>query len=199
MRKTLKPDPKTPDEVFTQRLDALDEALGLLRRPGAQTLPVVDILLYNDPVQSELVIDYQTYGLWFFHEDEWWPVGLPRAKKEIKICDDDEALFTSARAFVDGMDFDMDGYSLLHASAYVTTAGTATSIMIHNETQAVDLLATPITIDSGELDSLDASPAVLATGLFIVAKDQVAVQVDTAGAGAMGLGVRLLYGKLYVP
>lgn len=74
-RDPITPDPRTPREALAQRLDSVERAIRLMKRPGAFTLNLIDIDNYNDPVEGELVLDYITYSLWFYHEDEWWPVG----------------------------------------------------------------------------------------------------------------------------
>jgi hypothetical protein len=92
---------------------------------------------------------------------------------------------------------DLDGGHLVDAQAYHVVAGTGTTeIQIHNLTQAVDMLSTPVTIDSGELDSYDATtPRVidLANDL-VVRQDQIAIDVDDVQANAQGLYVVITFG-----
>lgn len=89
-----------------------------------------------------------------------------------------------------------NGYNIVAVAAAVQTAGTTgtTDIQIHNVTDAVDVLSTKITIDSGETDSSTAATAAvintsnddLATG------DQIRFDVDAVSTTApKGLLVEL--------
>lgn len=94
----------------------------------------------------------------------------------------------------------MNGYNLVEVAAQVQTAGTTgtTDIQIHNVTQAVDMLTTVITIDSGETDSSTAATAaVIDTANDDVATgDQIRIDVDAVSTtAAVGLLVELQFRK----
>lgn len=75
----------------------------------------------------------------------------------------------------------LNGYNLVAVAACVHTAGATgtTDIQIHNITQAADMLTTKLTIDSGETDSKDATPAVIDTSNDDVATgDKLRFDVD---------------------
>ena len=82
----------------------------------------------------------------------------------------------------------LNGMDLVWVHAEVLTAGTTwtTDIQIHNVTQAVDMLSTKITIDSGETWSdTAATPAVIDTANDDVASyDVIRVDVDTVSTTA---------------
>ena len=77
---------------------------------------------------------------------------------------------------------ELNGYNLVEVHAMVITAGTTgtTDIQLHNINDAVDMLSTKITIDSGETGSdTAATPAVINTAADDVAtNDVIRVDVD---------------------
>jgi len=92
----------------------------------------------------------------------------------------------------------MNGYNLVDVAAHVQTAGTTGTldIQIHNVTDAVDMLSTKLTIDSGEKDSLTAAtPAVINTANDDVSTgDELRVDIDAVHTTpATGLVVELTF------
>ena len=81
--------------------------------------------------------------------------------------------------------------------AFVSTVSSsgALTVQVRNITQAVDMLATAITIDASENSSLTAAtlPAVHQTRNQVREGDLIAIDVDGAGTGAKGLGVVLVF------
>lgn len=93
----------------------------------------------------------------------------------------------------------LNGYSLIACAAAVTTVSSSglPTVMIHNATDAVDMLSTALTIDASEKDSKDATTAAVikSDGSEIVATgDQLRIDIDGAGTGAKGLIVELQFG-----
>lgn len=91
-----------------------------------------------------------------------------------------------------------DGHNLSAITASVVTAGTTgtTDIQIHNVTDAVDMLSTKLTIDSGETDSENAAtPVVIDTANDdISAGDIIRVDIDaTSTTQAQGLVLNLTF------
>lgn len=79
---------------------------------------------------------------------------------------------------------------------FCRTGGTGVpSVQIHNITQAVDMLTTNVTIDSGETDSKDATtPAAIDTGNNDVATgDRLRIDVDDAGTNTVNSEVQLAF------
>ena len=68
-------------------------------------------------------------------------------------------------------------------------------IQIRNVTDAVDMLSTRISIDAGELHSKDATtpPVVDAAHDDVAYGDLLAIDIDTAGTGAKGLMIVLVF------
>jgi len=83
--------------------------------------------------------------------------------------------------------------------AHVYTAGTTgtTDIMLHNLTQAVDMLTTVITIDTGETDSSTAAaaPVVDTDNNQVSTADVIRFDIDaiSTGTAANGLEVRMQF------
>ncbi len=112
----------------------------------------------------------------------------------IKVFEDDVATVVGDEAFVFDIPEDCDGAQLVKAEAFLTTSGgSATSIQLANHTQAVDMLSTPLTIDSGELNSKTAATdhVVDVANALVAWGDEISIDVDS-GSG-MGLGVYLYF------
>jgi len=113
----------------------------------------------------------------------------------IKVFADDETTVVGDGAFVFDIPEDVDGARFVKCEAFVTTSGgSSTSIQIANNTQAVDMLTTPLSIDGGDLNSMDANTpyVVIDPPDCIVAwGDEISIDVDS-GSG-MGLGVYLYF------
>ena len=119
------------------------------------------------------------------------------AQFDIKVFSDTQTVSTGDGKFIFAIPADLGGCYLIDADAYVTTvssSGTPT-IQIRNVTQSADMLSTRITIDASEYTSYTAAaPAVIDTANNDVATgDRIAIDVDTAGTGAKGLGVILTF------
>lgn len=122
---------------------------------------------------------------------------LPARVIEVKVFDDATTLSTGDGKIIIAIDDDLAGLDLVDADAYVTTvssSGTPT-VMIRNVTAAVDMLSTAITIDANEFTSYTAAtaPVINLANDAVAAGDRIAIDVDAAGTGAMGLGVWLSF------
>lgn len=129
----------------------------------------------------------------------------PRAVFEIKLFSDaviasGSIVKTGDNRFVFGIDSELDGAYLLDVQAFLSTAGTGeTQVQVRNRGSGggnVDMLSTPVTIDSGGLRSCDSlTPVVIDTANDQLAGcDLIALDVDSAGTGAKGLCVILTFG-----
>lgn len=112
------------------------------------------------------------------------------AMYEIKICADDDAVATGDGLFQWSIPQDLNGKRVLSAEAYVTTAGSSATVVQVRKVGGSDMLSVPITIDSGDLHSEDSSTrSTVSAGDDVFVKDILSIDVDSAGTGAMGLGV----------
>ena len=86
---------------------------------------------------------------------------------------------------------------LQSTEAHVYTAGTGgsiTNVQIHNLTDAVDILSTPITIDLNEKDSSTAAtPNVVGANNLVSTADVLRVDVDAVATNTLGLEIRLIF------
>ena len=187
--------PQDAISAIVEKYDELANDLVTIKSPKAASVQLVDLDKHAFGAQGEVVFDYVTETCYVRFRDEWIPLGSRGAKYEIKVTADDEDLFVGDGTFIWGADADLDTYYLHSASGYVTTAGSGLALVqIRNITQSTDMLTTRITIDSGELDSLDSgSQPVINTAVQIAAKDQLSIDIDAFGAGSLGLGIRLLF------
>ena len=120
---------------------------------------------------------------------------------EIKVFADDDTVTAGDGAFIFCIPRDVGGTFLREADGFVTTVGsTFTRVQLRNITQANnDMLATRIRIDASEFTSFTSSePTVVdyedPARNYVFTGDLVAIDVDAAGTGAMGLGVMLTFG-----
>lgn len=95
----------------------------------------------------------------------------------------------------------LDGWNLVEVAAYVETAGTTgtTDIQIHNVTDAVDMLTTVITIDSGETDTSTAATAAVidTTNDDVSTGDKIRFDVDAISTTApTGCWVEMTFGMV---
>lgn len=88
---------------------------------------------------------------------------------------------------------ELNNYNLIVPHAQVATAPTSSniSIQIHNVTDGVDMLSTPLTIDDGEKSSHTAAtpPVVNGAADDVVTGDLLRVDVDAVGSGVAGVGL----------
>ena len=90
----------------------------------------------------------------------------------------------------------LDGKNLQSAQAHVYTAGTGSlnTVQLHNLTDGVDILSTPITIDSGEKDSSTAAtPSVVGGSAGVSTADVIRIDVDVVATNTLGLEVRMVF------
>ena len=92
----------------------------------------------------------------------------------------------------------LNGKKLQNAHAHVYTAGTGgsiTNVQIHNLTDSVDILSTPITIDLNEKDSSTAAtPVVVGASNTVATADVLRIDVDAVATNTLGLELRIVFG-----
>lgn len=116
---------------------------------------------------------------------------------EIKVFEDDEVVDSGDGKFKFDIPSELDEAALIDVEAWVTVASASGTVVItlYNDTQAVDMLSTAITIDVGELNDKSAAiPFVINVANSEVAYgDELWINVDNAGTGAVGLGVKVAF------
>ena len=117
---------------------------------------------------------------------------------QIKVMSDTTTVSVGDAALVFVISDDLEGLSLLKANAFVSTASSAgdVTVQLRNVITSDDMLSTPITIPALAFTSYPpATPSVVDDPLAVIATgDLIAIDIDAAGAGAMGLGVVLTLG-----
>lgn len=115
----------------------------------------------------------------------------------MKVYNHDGALVAGNGAFYWTIPEQINGKNLVAVGAHVYTVSSsgAVTVMIHNLTDAVDMLSTALTIDENEKDSSTAAtPAVINTAVDDVATaDEIRIDIDGAGTGAKGLEIRMAF------
>ncbi len=117
---------------------------------------------------------------------------------EIKVIQDSATLGTGDGQLIFMIPRELNGSNLVEAQAFVTTVSSSGDplIQIRNVTQTADMLSTRIKIDAGEFTSYTAAQRVIdASNDDVATGDLIAIDVDTAGTGAKGLGVVLEFGR----
>lgn len=125
------------------------------------------------------------------------PIPFGDAIFEIKVFEDDEIVTAGDGKFKFAIPEDLDGAILSKAEAWVTGASGSGTIIVQlrNESASVDMLSTELHIDAGDSNSKDsATPHVVDPGAAVVAwGDEIWINVDNAGSGALGLGVAVYF------
>jgi hypothetical protein len=114
----------------------------------------------------------------------------------IKVSSDTAVLTGGAGQFIFAIPPDLNGAFLLTAAGYLSTPGTGdTLVSVNNVTTSNEVLTSEIQIDGGTTTSYtSAVPVVVNFGNSEVhTGDLLSIDVDTAGGGAMGLGVILSF------
>ena len=76
----------------------------------------------------------------------------------------------------------------------VGTGGSITNVQIHNLTDGVDILSTPITIDLNEKDSSTAAtPNVISANNLVSTADVLRIDVDAVATNTLGLEIRMIF------
>lgn len=91
----------------------------------------------------------------------------------------------------------LNGWNIYSVAASRLSGTGILTIQIRNATDAVDILSTKLTVDSGETDSLAAAtPPVINTAVDDLATgDQIATDVDVAGTSTLYAQVELVFAK----
>lgn len=116
---------------------------------------------------------------------------------EIKVFEDVIVVAAGDGAFKFDIPSDLDEAVLVDVEAWITGASSSGTVVVslYNNTQGVDMLSTPLTIDVGELNDKDAAtPFVIdLTNAEVAEGDEIWINVDNAGTGALGLGVAVKF------
>jgi len=116
---------------------------------------------------------------------------------EIKVDEDTTVVTARDGAFKFDIPADLDTSALVDVEAWITEPSTSGDVVVsfYNNTQSVEMLSTPVTIDVGELNDKDSgTPFVINLANADVAEgDEIWVNVDNAGTGALGLGVKVAF------
>jgi len=119
----------------------------------------------------------------------------PEKSIVLKCILDDQNLTTGDGKARLTIPVELNGFVISTVGCHVYTASTSglPSIQLHNETDAVDILTTNMTIDVNEIDTSTATtPSVInSSNATVSTADVIRVDVDASGTGTLGLEVRI--------
>lgn len=120
--------------------------------------------------------------------------GSGYGKRTMSVLVNDSTALTSGdgKAYFPRIPSYMNGWNIIEVAANMVAGTGAVTIMIHNLTQAADILSTALTIDANEKDSKDAAtPAVIDTAEDdLQTGDRLRIDIDGAGTGTTWLDVQ---------
>lgn len=189
-------------DQLERRVDSMAFAIKQIRADYTH-FPLFD-LLDNAPIKpqnGDVCLDYEEYGdPYYYYDGQWWPF-TGRPSFEMKVFPDQgvgSAVAAGDDRFVFMIPDDVDAMQLYRARAYVTTVGSSgTTVQVRNR-QVGDMLSTPLTIDASERNTYTAATeyVINVANAVVSMGDEIAIDVDVAGAGAKGLGVILQFKRV---
>jgi hypothetical protein len=115
----------------------------------------------------------------------------------VKLFSDSQVVAVGDGRFTITLGQDTDGYTLQRVRLGVSTVSSSgiVQVQLNRQRGAADMLLTRIQIDANEYDSQDASlPYVIDTANDdVLNEDRIRIDVDSAGTGAKGLEIELLF------
>jgi hypothetical protein len=130
------------------------------------------------------------------------------AVREIKIFEDINTVVVGDNAYIFEVPEDLHESMLVKAEAYVTTPSSSGSVQVQLRrlddgfANAPDMLSTKITIEANDYNSKTAMASLQPVVDFAQAGldwgDHIAIDVDSAGVGAKGLGVIVVCAPLHL-
>lgn len=185
-------------QLYEKRFNRIERALSKILAAGSTTIQKVDIVTYDNPAESELVIDWPTGKLCVYHDGRW--VCTPEDPVHaIKVYADKKGNSVASPAFKFDIEKDLDNMDLVAVEAFNGTTGSGTTtIQIVNNTRGFTMLSTPLTIASGQKH--DNGTAVINVGGPLLNpirrvhwKDDIWISVLAAAGGSKGLGVFMTF------
>ena len=188
------------DELLRRNAVLERQVIGLDRRlktqGGGTPLHRLDIANYPQPYEGQRAIDIQDEQHAWYSNGQWRKAG--GAVLFIKVKGDRQIVIVEDQAFEFEVSEDMDGAVLTRVESYVSTASTSGGLLVQLRKVAgsIDILSTLLSIDANELNSKDAAtqPVINTANDNFAWGDHIAIDVDSSGSGAKGLGVMLTFG-----
>lgn len=187
-------------QLYEKRFNRIERALGKILAAGSTTIVKVDIATYDSPHENEVVIDWPTGKLCWYHDNEW--ICAPEDPVHaIKVFADKKTNQIGTPVWKFDIEKDLDGFDLVAVEAFNGTVGTGlTTIQIYNNTRSVNMLTSPLVIASGQKH--DNGTAVI-TELGPINnpfkrftwKDDIWINTTAVGAGSKGLGVYMTFAR----
>jgi len=194
----------TSEQYIEKRFNRLERAIFKLLAAGSTTIQKVDIEIYDNPSENELVVDWPTGKLCWYHDGKW--ICTPEDPVHaIKVYADKKGNTVGNGAFKFDIEKDLDDLDLVAVEAFNGTTGSGTTtIQIFNNTRGVNMLTTPLTIASGQKHD-NATAVITQAGPIgnpfkrVHWKDDIWINVLAAGSGSKGLGVFMTFALPRLP
>lgn len=138
------------------------------------------------------------------HERIWHELGdlagsrpVEGTPYHIKVFRDQADVSAGSDVFIWAVPSELNGLNIIGVEAYVTTVSSSgpVQVSIRNRRTGADVLSDPVVIDEGLEDSEDSTARSSVNGgnAGVLAKDKLIIDVDSAGTGAKGLGVMVMF------
>ena len=190
-------------QAYEKRFNRIEVAMSKVLAAGSTTLQKVNIETYDNPAESEVVVDWPTSRICWYHDGEWHCT--PNPEHNIKVYPDKKSNSVANGAFKYDIGKTLDGYEIIHVEAFNGTVGSgATTIQLVNTTRGMNILTTPLTIASNQKHDNGAA-VIRQDGPInnpfrrVHWKDDMWINVLAVGAGSKGLGVYVVYAKPILP
>jgi hypothetical protein len=145
------------------------------------------------------VVDPVGKGFCFYLGDRWYCIWPNPPVHACKVSGDVKFNTVRDGAFRFNVEFDLDQYYITRVEAANGTVGTgATTVQLSNQTRSIDLLATPLTIASGQYHDngnavINVNDVVGVPSNLVTWKDRIWIDVDAVGTGSKGLHVYITF------
>lgn len=181
------------EQYYEKRLNRIERALGKVLAAGPTTLQKVDIEAYDGPTENELVIDWPTGKLCWYHDGQW--ICVPEDPVHaIKAIADKKANPVGPGIFKFDIEKDLADKDVVAVEAFNGTPGSGiTTVQIYNNTKGWFMLDTPLTIAGGAKHDNGAAVIADSPRNHVDWKDDIWINVLAAGAGSKGLGVYMTF------
>lgn len=166
---------------------------------GYPSLTQTDGVTWEIPLYA---VDITTGGNITLTDSRHYLFEDPEKVMYIPVIHPDEELSIQDGVFTFTIPSQFNGLQLTDADAIVHTVSSSglPTVQIHNLTDAVDMLSTPITIDASEYNSFTAAtqPVISVANCNVATGDRIRIDVDVAGTDTSGLDVILVFSRLRV-
>ena len=192
--------PLDPIQVLLERMKRMEDELRTIKQAKMSSVQTIREEQFLAPAQGMTAINWPYKQFCFYHDGEWICLPFPPTHA-IKVFTDRTVNKVGDGVFRFPIEEDLNGTTLFKVAGFNGVAGTSTTTMQISKSpgavRGIDLLSTPITIESSHYHSYSAGtqPVIkinepeikMATG------DIIWINSDAVGAGSKGMGCYLTF------